>query len=436
MKNFLDTMQDIMNTGTVKTDRTGTGTTSKFGGMMRFDLRGNRWPIVTTREVDWLKIAQELEWMIKGIVDVDWLRERKNNIWNSWQGEESRTIGPMYGEQWRNWNAGVGSKLTTDDKALLLQKIRDWSPALHPEQGYMISPEGALTAFEKFLEEKTKLFQDGGRGGVDQLNYIINELKTNPSSRRMVVNVWHSSLLPDLNKSPKENADNGLMALAPCHSTWQVYTAEMTDLEILTYASGAYFHSTDEGRRAEMFAWGEKNGYLYSDEVGIARHNAKLMRDRAQETGLEDHIQAASDASQRILKAVYECEPTITQAGIDYVDTWKDMGKPTRKLSLLCFARSQDVPLGTVFNVGMYSLLAHLLAKQTNMVAWDYVHMMGDYHIYHNQHEGVNTQLERTPLRTAVLELPELATIEDFVAEDLKVHYESHEKIIYPRAAV
>jgi thymidylate synthase len=98
---------------------------------------------------------------------------------------------------------------------------------------------------------------------------------------------------------------------------------------------------------------------------------------------------------------------------------------------------SQDVPLGTVFNVGMYSLLAHLLASQANMVPWEYTHLMGDHHIYSNQVEKVKEQLSRDPLPPArIIVDSTLENIEDFNHKNLCVFYRSHEKIVFPHAAV
>lgn len=409
MQQLLAVFKDVLETGDKKTDRTGTGTISKFGGMMKFCMQDGKWPIATTRKVAHGKIAEELEWMIKGLINVQWLNDRDNNIWNSWMGKEAGTIGPMYGEQWRNWNATGG--LTKEVLSSFIEKAaEDVGP------GAWEFPDGRQQFSESFfkqIEEFTKPYEQGGRGGTDQLQYIVDELLNNPHSRRMVANVWHAGLLPDNKMTPSENADAGNMALAPCHAMWQVNTAPLTDIEILTQIS-------------------------YRSEWGIGMS--------------EDHrtvwpkIQAPEDVIPALLDVKMVVAVPIPKGGVVYapseagtklINKWKAEGRPVHKLSLLCFARSQDLPLGTVFNVGMYSLLAHQLAALTNMVAWEYTHLMGDYHIYQNQVPMVMEQMTREPMGTPrVIVDPTLRSIDDFNAKGIQVFYKSHPAIKFPMAAV
>lgn len=434
MKQHLDLMKNILKHGDVKGDRTGTGTISLFGGMMKFSLQHGMWPIPTTREVNHEQISSELEWMLKGIISVQWLKDHKNPIWNSWMGPETGTIGPMYGEQWRNYGAAIRDIGGEDEKRLLEILAEDKEYAT--KEGFSFTVGVALEAMKKFVKEKTKLFQDGGRGGVDQLQYVINELLNNPDSRRILVNVWHAGLLPDLAHSPKENADLGNMALAPCHSTWQVATAEMSDLEILRQcaykhpvyemeiqqqlASMAHLASTDMAKKIALLA----NVWLCNQ--GLVKSNIEIPM-----------MYTADKAANWPVDITCDSTFDLTDSGRTMIEKYKEKGLPIRKLSLLCFARSQDVPLGTVYNVGMYSLLAHQLASMANMVPWEYTHLMGDHHIYSNQVECVNKQLARTPMKPCqVLVDPSLEKIEDFNHKNLTVYYTCDEKIVFPRAAV
>ncbi|BDD79451.1 hypothetical protein [Burkholderia phage FLC8] len=413
MKQYLDVLKDILETGDVKTDRTGTGTTSKFGGMMKFSLRHGIWPILTTREVKYKKIAEELEWMLKGIISVDWLQDRDNKIWNSWTGPESGTIGPMYGEQWRNWTTG----LDEGDVNAIFDKIANDYGTLD-----LNLPE----IREYFLKETAKKmtpFESGGRGGVDQLMNIVNELKNNPDSRRLVVNVWHAGLLPDTKMTPAQNADAGRMALAPCHSMWQVNTAPMSAFEVLRYSMDqedfavAIFKEVFGGMRGLSH---EAQELYYKTRI----NNELVTRGLLVGKGMQYNLGNDSELE-------------LTEAGQLEVDKILDGGFTARKLSLACFARSQDVPLGTVFNVGMYSLLAHLLAEVTGFVPWEYTHFMGDYHIYHDQHEGVKKQLERTPMEPArIIVDPTLEDVTKFDSTRLTVYYKSHPPIRFKPAAV
>lgn len=414
MKQYLDVLKDILETGDVKTDRTGTGTTSKFGGMMKFSLRHGIWPIPTTRQVAYKKIAEELEWMLKGIISVDWLEDRDNKIWSAWAGPESRTIGPMYGEQWRNWNAD-GQPYTNNDWKQLENRLFD-------EFGSELAPYQAIEIFKKFRDERAKSFEKGGSGGVDQLKYIVDELKNNPDSRRMVVNVWHAALLPDNKVAPSVNADAGRMALAPCHSMWQVNTAPMSDLEILRYI----LDTTPEGQKLYKDVFEGMRGLTH---MQLESYLKMQMNDILVRRGLAAGKQEQYDLSN-------DSHLEVTGAGMVELDKIK-ADYPCRKLSLACYARSQDVPLGTVYNVGMYSLLAHLLAEVTGMVPWEYTHFMGDYHIYHNQQEAVKKQLERTPMAPArIIVDPTLEDITQFDSNRLMVYYESHPPIKFPHAAV
>lgn len=419
MKQYQDVLKDILETGDVKTDRTGTGTTSKFGGMMKFSLRHGIWPIPTTRQVAYKKIAQELEWMLKGIISIDWLEDRDNKIWSAWAGPESKTIGPMYGEQWRNWTQGL-----TEEHALrIFNEIQtDANIQDAMSKGLTTGIPTIREKFMKLMRDHLKPFEKGGSGGVDQLAYVVNELKNNPDSRRIVVNVWHAGLLPDNSMSPAANADAGRMSLAPCHSMWQVNTAPMSDFEILRYV----LDTDPEGQKLYEEVFGGMRGLTHEQLEAYLkmRMNDVLVR-RGLLAGKEMQYDLSNDS-------------TLELTGAGEIEIEKIRGDyPCRKLSLSCYARSQDVPLGTVFNVGMYSLLAHLLAEVTGMVPWEYTHFMGDYHIYSNQHEGVLKQLDRTPMKPArIIVDPTLENVEDFKSQNLQVWYDSHPPIKFPHAAV
>ncbi|MCI5051312.1 MAG: thymidylate synthase [Candidatus Pacebacteria bacterium] len=156
----------IQDTGTFKEDRTGTGTQSRFGHQMRFDL-SKGFPILTTKKVHLKSIIYELLWLIKGDTNVKYLQENGVRIWNEW-ADENGDLGPVYGEQWRNWNGD----------------------------------------------------------GIDQLKGAINDLKTNPHSRRIMVSAWNPSVMPDTSVSFSENVANGKAALPPCHAFFQFWVGD------------------------------------------------------------------------------------------------------------------------------------------------------------------------------------------------------------------
>ncbi|MBV1923345.1 MAG: thymidylate synthase [Flavobacteriaceae bacterium] len=166
MKQYHDLIKHVLEHGTEKQDRTGTGTKSVFGYQMRFDL-SEGFPMVTTKKLHLKSIVHELLWFLKGDTNIKYLQENGVRIWNEWADEQGN-LGPVYGHQWRNWNN----------------------------------------------EE------------IDQISEIIETLKKNPDSRRMLVSAWNPSVLPDTSKGFSENVANGKAALPPCHAFFQFYVAE------------------------------------------------------------------------------------------------------------------------------------------------------------------------------------------------------------------
>lgn len=166
MKAYKQLLQHIIDNGYRKEDRTGTGTTSVFGYQMRFNLQEG-FPLVTTKKIHLKSIIYELLWFLKGDTNIHYLTENGVRIWNEW-ADENGELGPVYGHQWRNWNSE----------------------------------------------------------GIDQIQEIINTLKNNPDSRRMVVSAWNPSVMPDTSKSFSENVANGKAALPPCHALFQFYVVD------------------------------------------------------------------------------------------------------------------------------------------------------------------------------------------------------------------
>ncbi|CAI8963022.1 thymidylate synthase [Brevibacillus sp. IT-7CA2] len=258
MKQYLDLCQRILDEGVTKEDRTGTGTTSVFGHQMRFDL-SEGFPMVTTKKLHMKSIIHELLWFLSGDTNVRYLQENGVRIWNEW-ADENGDLGPVYGSQWRSFTGRDG---------------------------------------------KT----------VDQIQWVIDEIKRNPDSRRLIVSAWNPA---ELDK----------MALPPCHLLFQFYVA---------------------------------NG----------------------------------------------------------------------KLSCQLYQRSGDTFLGIPFNIASYALLTHMVAHVTGLEVGDFVHTIGDAHLYLNHIEQVKLQLTREPKPLPKLVLnPEVSSIFDFKYEDIEiVGYESHPHI-------
>jgi thymidylate synthase len=165
MKQYHDLLKHVLENGQEKSDRTGTGTRSVFGYQMRFNLEDG-FPMVTTKKVHLKSVIYELLWFIKGDTNISYLQEHGVRIWNEWADSEGN-LGPVYGKQWRNWN----------------------------------------------------------NEGIDQLNEVIETIRNNPDSRRMLVAAWNPSVLPDTSKSFATNVAEGKAALPPCHAFFQFYVA-------------------------------------------------------------------------------------------------------------------------------------------------------------------------------------------------------------------
>jgi thymidylate synthase len=169
MKQYLQLLEKILQDGAVKGDRTGSGTKSVFGYQMRFNL-AEGFPLLTTKKLHLKSIIHELLWFLQGDTNIAYLHQHGVKIWDEW-ADENGELGPIYGAQWRSWTA----------------------------------PNGET---------------------IDQITQLIQQLKTTPNSRRMIVSAWNVADLPDENISPQQNVKQGKMALAACHALFQFYVAD------------------------------------------------------------------------------------------------------------------------------------------------------------------------------------------------------------------
>jgi thymidylate synthase len=169
MKQYLGLLTEILETGTQRGDRTGTGTKSIFGAQLRFDL-AKGFPLVTTRKVFFKGVIHELLWFLAGDTNIKYLRDHNVHIWDAWADEQG-DLGPVYGAQWRAWQA-----------------------------------------------------PDGRR--IDQITHVVEQIRKNPNSRRHIVSAWNPAVLPDESVSPHDNVRQGRAALASCHALFQFYVAD------------------------------------------------------------------------------------------------------------------------------------------------------------------------------------------------------------------
>ena len=293
-KQYKELLQHILENGKVKGDRTGTGTISIFGHTMRFNMKEG-FPILTTKKMFFKGIITELIWFIKGDTNIKYLLDNNCHIWD---GDAYKNFVTQIKKKHSNHYEPISkeefiNRIKTDDEF-----AKKWGE-LGPVYG--------------------KQWRDWN--GIDQIQNLINDLKTNPDSRRLMVSAWNPSALPD-------------MILPPCHYGFQVYTREL---------------SLEERKK-------------------LANYDSEFVSPMT-------------------------------------VESWDRNNIPTRAISLMYNARSQDVPLGTPFNIASYALLLIILGKMVNMVPDELITNMGDCHIYLNQVDGVKEQLEREPYQLPTLKI-------------------------------
>ncbi|MFD1206134.1 thymidylate synthase [Sporosarcina contaminans] len=311
MRQYLDLCKHILENGTVKEDRTGTGTISVFGYQMRFDLQQG-FPLLTTKKTAFRLIASELLWFLKGDTNVKTLIEDRNPIWDEWgfqrYVESDEYDGPDMSD--------FGRRSQKDEQFAVIYR----------EQ--MDIYKKRILSDEQFAEKYGDLGPIYGRqwrswaspeGSVDQIQNLIDGLKRNPDSRRHIVSAWNPAEVED-------------MALPPCHALFQFYVAD-------------------------------------------------------------------------------------------------------GKLSCQLYQRSADVFLGVPFNIASYALLVHLIAKECGYDVGEFIHTIGDGHIYSNHVEQVKEQLSREPRPLPTLRIEDGKSIFDMTYEDIKVEgYDPHPKIKAPIA--
>lgn len=420
---YLDILEDILDHGHVKGDRTGTGTLSSFGRMMRFSLTDNKIPLLTTKKMFTKSFIHETLWFISGNTDVEYLKDHGIGIWDSWvnpstatyrdltDDEMVRDISKYLGHESKYWGVvpadkqtGIGTKMRfyndEHDNGVVVawqpgQTMEDLYRALLDKEpraltGGSIGP-GAYGAMWRDIEDTRlipstdesqyhdKGFQricslDDGRTlvtrRIDQLQNAIELLRNNPDSRRIIIHAFDNRMVD-------------FCELPPCHAFFQFWSRE---LEL-----------------NERVRWIEKNEPQLTE---IFRYRLKAV---AEGEIMKDH------------------------------ELWLDENDvPKRALSCMLYQRSADYPVGIPFNMAQYALLTHMVAQVTGMIAEEFVHVTADSHIYQNQADLVEEQLSRHVIEqeTSVMLDPSIKEIDDFRFEDIIIcgYGQHHPAIKYPVA--
>jgi len=339
-KQYQALLQDILDNGVKKQDRTGVGTISVFGRQIRHKM-SDGFPLLTTKKLHWKSIVGELLWFLNGSTDIRHLWKDNISIWD--------------GDWFKKYKNSCSSPYTLEE---IKQKVKTGGHSFHDSM-FNLGP--IYGAGWRSIQYNGKI--------IDQIANAIHLLKTNPDDRGIIVSAWNVGEL-----------DN--MILRPCHYSFQFYTKELSD---------------DERQKWVI------------DNV--------------------DWVRNAEDPKHEANKYLYRGEPKI------YGDT-----VPKRAISLMYNARSQDVPLGTPFNLASYGLLLEIIAKEVNMIPDELIANMGDCHIYSNQIEPIKEQLNREPyplptlkieseiVKWAVGDCLPTYSISDFTLEN----YQSHPTIKIP----
>ncbi len=291
MKQYLDLLQHVLDHGTERLDRTGTGTVGVFGYQMRFDL-SQGFPVLTTKKLHLRSIIYELLWFLRGDTNIKYLKEHGVSIWDEW-ADENGDLGPVYGSQWRSW-------------------------------------------------------PDGRGGTIDQIAGVVDEIKRNPYSRRLMVTAWNPAEIQD-------------MALPPCHCLFQFYVEPVAPV-------------VDKLNVEKLIG---------SDNVST-----------------QQHINVSTQPAKG-------------------------------RLSCQLYQRSADIFLGVPFNIASYALLTMMVAQVCGLQPGDFVHTLGDAHIYRNHLDQVHLQLTREPRKLPTMRInPAVKDIFGFQYEDFTLEgYDPHPHI-------
>lgn len=385
MKQHQQLMDDILTRGRKKLDRTGVGTISRFGDQIEFDL-AEGYPLPTERQVGIKGIIEELRWFLRGDTNNEVLREAGVQFWTRWALKEDHFKEVTLSNTER---VDAFAKQYGKNRAEVVAELNKFDSE---DAGHLfLDAQGVPRMVNKKIAAKGDLGPIYGKmwrnwptpdgGTLDQITKLVSDLQNIPWSRRHIVSGWNPTLIPDETKSHEENILAGKQCLPPCHTLFQFI------LEPLTL---------DE--QIEMYRGGR--------EAIIAA---------------VDRVTAGLD----VLNKDMYIEEMLRGSAI-----------PDRMLSCKLHARSQDVPVGTVFNIASYAAFTHMLSHLLGFKPGRYIHSMGDAHIYTNQVEMVKLQLSRdTPALPKLSFKRKPMDLFDFKHEDFTLTgYNPHPKIDYPIA--
>lgn len=425
-KQYLDLLREVREKGIRKSDRTGTGTSSLFGRTLSFKMQEG-FPLLTTKKVHTKSVIHELLWFLQGSHNIKYLVDNGVNIWNEWPWQnymkEHENRKQQLAVSIKNADTYVGTAFDVDN----MKKRLDEHPALTIEEFVAKIKESEYQEHRFFGNETfaeiwgelgpiygkqwrqwqgwLKIDEDGetkfGSLWYDQILRLIQDLKTNPDSRRLMVNAWNV-------------AEIDQMLLPPCHYGFQCWTRELTIEE-----------------RYKAFSDKHVDPLLQENTPTSAMDSKWTIK------GFESRIRAMTGSSGN------EAGEAAKKIAHNWLDGWKI---PRRSISLMWQQRSVDLFLGLPFNIASYGLLLEMIAQSVNMIPDELIFNGGDCHIYVNHFDQVDEQLKREPMDLCQLKLTKPADsysslhgnnghIIEYKYEDFKfLNYASHPAIKAPIA--
>lgn len=386
MKQHLELAKDIIENGSYRPGRGNQPTRALFGKQMTFDLMDGL-PISTTQYIDFRSLLAELFWFLSGSTNNDELIHLGAKFWTPWALEENVLKNTPVDGYTRACSLAIKMNQSVSEMIKHLNGL-SMGDAEALMQEYGIKDHESVVAIKKgslgpIYGEMWRNFN-----GADQIAQLVKNLLSNPYSRRHVVSSWNPSLLPDEALSHSQNVMAGKQVLPPCHPLWQVFVAPVTPKQLVKYLQHNRFVLPYMINCQEMI------NEIISELQKLSTDGSRL---------------SANERDERLKEIVsmYQFENTCELVG--YSDSFKreKISLPINRLSLQLYARSQDFMVGTVVNVPSYAVLTHILAAVINAVPGDYIHTMGDCHIYENQIDQAQLQLDRRPMPLPALALPD-----------------------------
>lgn len=367
-KQYLDGARLLLEQATLTENRTATSAYKLFGYQMKFDLREGL-PLLTTKKLALTNIIRELLWFLDGDTNINYLKDNNCNIWNEW-ATPTGELGPVYGAQWRRW------------ESIKIPKSQDEYESLISHQGY--KHIGGFTSCDYTVRDCPVVYKQ-----IDQIAEVMDTLKNNPTDRRMIVTAYNPSVKPTTTLKPHENAAINLQALPPCHMLFQLNTTPIPELER---------HESVVSQIMDEIMSDDK----WMDEAH-KRHAA----------GEDPYLVQARNAAESALNYLMTSENVTMQDMLT-----NDYNAPTHFLDMEMYQRSADWFLGVPYNIASYSILLMMFAQQANMVARNFVHSFGDFHLYDNHIEQIKSQLEQPGFNLPTLTINKAESIDRYTIDD------------------